>query len=180
MLPQAIVRCPHAFNICASNSVVVVFPFVPVIAITGTSTESQPSSSSPIVSIFRDEKFVANGEIGSIPGLKTTKSYADESLSAAGPQCTATPRARKFSIVDFSRVFSSALSSTVTSAPSPRRRSAAAVPLSPAPSTATFLPWYFTVYLSFRVANPSSAKTADKIQKRTMTVFSFQPLSSKW
>ena len=42
-----------------------------------------------------------------------------------------------------------------------------------------FFPWYFTIYLSFRVANPSSAKMADRIQNRTMTVFSFQPLSSK-
>jgi hypothetical protein len=29
------------------------------------------------------------------------------------------------------------------------------------------------------VASPSKAKIADKIQNRTMTVFSFQPLSSK-
>ena len=36
--------------------------------------ERQPSSSSPIVSMFRDEKFVASGEIGSIPGLRTTRS----------------------------------------------------------------------------------------------------------
>ena len=63
MLPQAIVRCPHAFSICASNSVVVVLPFVPVMAMTGTFTDRQPSSSSPIVSIWRDEKFVASGEI---------------------------------------------------------------------------------------------------------------------
>lgn len=35
-------------------------------------------------------------------------------------------------------------------------------------------------YLSFRVARPRSAKMAERIQNRTMTVFSFQPLSSKW
>ena len=35
------------------------------------------------------------------------------------------------------------------------------------------------LYLSFSVASPSNAKTADRIQNRTMTVFSFQPLSSK-
>ena len=35
------------------------------------------------------------------------------------------------------------------------------------------------VHLTFSVANPSSAKTADKIQNRTMTVFSFQPTNSK-
>ena len=35
------------------------------------------------------------------------------------------------------------------------------------------------LHLSFSVANPRSAKIAERIQKRTMTVFSFQPLSSK-
>ena len=54
---------------------VVVFPLVPVMAMTGTFTDRQPNSSSPIVSMFRDEKFVASGEIGSMPGLRTTKSY---------------------------------------------------------------------------------------------------------
>ena len=58
-------------------------------------------------------------------------------------------------------------------------KSAAAVPLSPAPSTATFLSWYSRSYLNFSVASPSSAKMADRIQNRTMTVFSFQPVSSK-
>ena len=53
MLPQAMVRWPQAFNICASSSVVVVLPFVPVIATTGMLHERQPSSSSPIVSMLR-------------------------------------------------------------------------------------------------------------------------------
>ena len=33
---------------------------------------------------------------------------------------------------------------------------------------------------SFKVARPNKAKRMDIIQKRTITVFSFQPLSSKW
>jgi hypothetical protein len=74
MLPQAIVRWPQAFSIWASNSVVVVLPFVPVTAMTGTLMERQPSSNSPIISIFRDVKFVASAEAGSIPGLRTAKS----------------------------------------------------------------------------------------------------------
>jgi hypothetical protein len=104
MLPQAMVRCPHAFNICASSSVVVVFPFVPVMAMTGTLTERQPNSNSPIVSMFRDEKFIASGEAGSMPGLKTAKSYGAESCSASAPQRIFTPCARRFSRVDFSKV----------------------------------------------------------------------------
>src|SRR5437899_2605445 len=71
ILPHAIVRWPHAFNIWASNSVVVVLPFVPVTAITGISQDRQPSSSSPIMSILREEKLRASREAGSIPGLKT-------------------------------------------------------------------------------------------------------------
>ena len=42
-----------------------------------------------------------------------------------------------------------------------------------------FFALVFHVYLNFRVANPSSAKMADIIQNRTITVFSFQPVSSK-
>src|SRR5207244_2639513 len=85
MLPQAIVFCPQSFSICASISVVVVLPFVPVIAMTGVSQERQPSSSSPMMSILsapadsscgeRAEKFCARADVGSIPGLATTKSY---------------------------------------------------------------------------------------------------------
>ena len=78
MLPQAIVRWPHAFNICAINSVVVVLPFVPVMAMTGRSQNCQPSSSSPIISMFRDEKFCASAESGSIPGTQD-----DEIVSVA-------------------------------------------------------------------------------------------------
>ena len=40
MFPQAMVRWPHAFSICATNSVVVVLPFVPVMAMTGRSHET--------------------------------------------------------------------------------------------------------------------------------------------
>src|SRR5437879_13772201 len=97
MLPQAIVSCPQSFNICASISVVVGLPFVPVTAITGVSQERQPSSSSPMMSILsadrmdssrgeRAEKLRARAEAGSIHGLETTKSYLPDSLSAACPK----------------------------------------------------------------------------------------------
>src|SRR5688572_15020786 len=112
---------------------------------TGTSMERQPNSNSPMISICREEKFWASGESGSMPGLSTTKSKLAASFSACGPQFTVTPRARRFSIVDFSSVSSAALSRTVTWAPSLRSSNAAAVPLKPAPSTATFLPLYFTL-----------------------------------
>ena len=36
------------------------------------SQDRQPSSSSPMISIFREEKFRASADAGSIPGLSTT------------------------------------------------------------------------------------------------------------
>src|SRR5437868_15266208 len=101
MLPQAIVSCPQSFNICASISVVVVLPFVPVTAITGVSQERQPSSSSPIMSILsadrmdssrgeRAEQLRARGEDGEIPGLEKAKSSLKESSATACPQITRT------------------------------------------------------------------------------------------
>ena len=136
--PQAIVRCRQALSICASNSVVVVLPFVPVTAIIESSQDRKPSSSSPIISMFREEKFRASAEVGSIPGLRTTRSYLLESPSAAGPQITRMPCARRLSMFDLRRSFSSALSSTVTLAPSAFSKCAPAEPLKPAPRTATF------------------------------------------
>ncbi len=180
MLPQAMVRCPHAFSICASNSVVVVFPFVPVMAMTGhvhgAPTQLQLAhrldvSRGKILRQRRD-RIDARTQHDKIIRSRIVVRPRDRNGLPL-------PRARRFSIVDLSKVFSSALSRTVTSAPSLCSRRAAAVPLRPAPSTATFLPWYFTIYLSLSVANPSRAKMAERIQNRTITVFSFQPLSSK-
>ena len=115
-----------------------VLPLVPVTAMTGISQEHQPSSSSLIVSIPREEKLRANEETGSMPGLRTIQSYTDELLFAADPQTTRTPCARRLSNVDFSKSLSPALSSTVTCAPWEASSKAAALPLTPAPSTATF------------------------------------------
>src|SRR5258708_37687623 len=107
---------------------------------TGISQDRQPSSSSLIVSTPHEEKLRANEETGSMPGLKTIQSYADEFWLASDPQTTRTPCARRLSSVDFSKLFSSAPSRTVTCAPSDASSNAAALPLSPAPSTATF--WF--------------------------------------
>ena len=136
MLPQAIVFWPQWFSIWASISVVVVFPLVPVIAITGVWHDCHPSSSSPIMSVPRDQKFRPSAEAGSIPGLATTRSNLSELRSASGPQTTRIPWAARLSRVDRNSLSSCALSSTVTLAPSDCRRSAAAAPLKPAPRTA--------------------------------------------
>jgi hypothetical protein len=63
-----------------------------------------------MISIFRDEKFWANAEAGSIPGLATTKSYLPESDRPLARKSTRMLCARRLSIVDLSSLFSSALS----------------------------------------------------------------------
>src|SRR5215471_13167116 len=100
---------------------------------TGISEERQPNSSSLIVSIPLEEKLRANGETGSIPGLRTIQLYADVAGSPSDPQTTRTRCARRLSSVDFNKSFSLALSSTVTCAPSDASSNAAALPLRPAP-----------------------------------------------
>ncbi len=71
MLPQAIVLWPHAFNICASNSVVVVLPLVPVTAMTGAFTKLPAQLELADDVDFRSKKLRARAETGSIPGLNT-------------------------------------------------------------------------------------------------------------
>src|SRR6185312_787187 len=114
----------------------------------GILQERQPSSSSLIVSIPREEKLRANEETGSMPGLRTIQSYVGEIRLASDPQTTRTPCARRLSSVDFSKLFLSALSRTVTCAPSDASSSAAALPLSPAPSTATFCFLYRPLFIA--------------------------------
>ncbi len=47
MLPAATLRTPDALSIAAISVVTVLFPFVPVTAITGTRAASSPRSMSP-------------------------------------------------------------------------------------------------------------------------------------
>ena len=112
-----------------------------------------------------------------MPGLKMAMSYADESSSAAGPQITWTPCVRRLSKVDLSRFFSSALSSTVTCGTfrsEEKRRRASAEACTEHGDILIFVARVF--HLSFSVAKPNRAKMIDRIQNRTITVLSFQPV----
>ena len=180
MLPQAIVRCPHAFSICASNSVVVVFPFVPVMPMIGhVARIASPTRARRSSRCFADEKFCASGEIGSMPGTQDDKIIRGRVLLA--PRSRNAPRLR--ALADFrSSISQSFFLRAVENGDIgafASKQEGRGFPLSPAPSTATFLSLVFHIYLSLSVASPRNANMADRIQKRTITVFSFQPLSSK-
>ena len=182
ILPQAIVRWPHAFNICASNSVVVVFA---VRAGDGDDrefrTERQPKLE------LADRLDFARGKIPRQRrdriDARTQDDKIDRGTNPAPPPARNAPPLRAladFRCVDLSRVLlfgaieHGDLRALRLEAGAPRQ--SRSVPL---PEPQLFLSLYRTFYLNFSVANPSSAKMADRIQNRTMTVFSFQPVSSK-
>jgi len=126
---------------------------------------------------FLRVKFRTSCAAGSIPGLRIPRSYRAGSPSAAAPRA-ARCCARYFSAAARS-LSGAALSSSVTPAPSCASRRAAATPLSPAPSTAIFFRCNSLGYRSFKVARPKNANMIERIQNRTITVFSFQPFNSK-
>ena len=74
MFPLAIVRTPQAFSISVVSSVVVVFPFVPVMATAGHEHSSNASSSSPMIGIFFLTTFCTRATAGSMPGLRMAMS----------------------------------------------------------------------------------------------------------
>ena len=58
---------------CDTSAVVVVFPFVPVIAIKGISVFKYASSISEIIFIFFSFNLLKISDLGGIPGLVTAK-----------------------------------------------------------------------------------------------------------
>ena len=74
MLPAAIVRLPAVSNIRLISSVVVVFPFVPVIATIGHRQYRYANSNSLKTGVFCRRNSVTKGRSGAIPGLNTAKS----------------------------------------------------------------------------------------------------------
>ena len=176
MLPQAIVRWPHAFSICASISVVVVLPFVPVTAMTGSSQERQPSSSSPIMSILREEKFARQRRVRIDARTQDDEIVIARILVRFRPANHA--NALRAQIVDGGLeqiLFLGAVEHGDVRAfrfEQEARRPFHSNPL-PEPRHFDFCSARF--YLNFSVARPSKAKMAERIQNRTMTVFSFQP-----
>ena len=144
MLPQAIVLCPHPFSISAINSVVVVFPFVPVMAMTGA-PRAPAEFQFPYRFDFARRKICRQRQTrGRFPG-SDDQVAGSLSFSAAGPERTVTPRARKSSRVDFRSFFSGGAVEHRNLCALAAEERAAAVPLRPAPRTAIFFPEYFTL-----------------------------------
>jgi len=76
MLPAAVTSTPAVASTCATRPVVVVFPFVPVIAITRLLRSRHASSTSPMVRMPASTMRLRISVAGPIPGLTTMRSAA--------------------------------------------------------------------------------------------------------
>ncbi len=90
MLPAASVRLWQCASICSMSSAVVVFPFVPVMAMLRQTACCQPSSISLITGTARATNSLSNGCDGGTPGLTTARSN-DPPGSFTAPRVTQTP-----------------------------------------------------------------------------------------
>ena len=142
MFPQASTLTPAASSRAAVKPVVVVFPFVPVIATTGQRQLRKASSISPKMGTPASADRLTIGVIGSIPGLSTAKSKFWGQRRASSPRTTRAPLEESRAAV-FRRGTGSPESSTVTATPSWRRRRVAAWPLWPRPRTTACFPREF-------------------------------------
>ena len=185
MFPAARVRRPQAFSIRATSSVVVVLPFVPVMATTGQWQSSQENSSSPIISMRFRRKFWTSGA----DGIDPRREDAAVVMARVGLRLQAGEHgdAQRRHLLDLvAQLFQ------VRAVEHGRHRAPPRPALRPLlrrsrqnPSTAICLSLIFACgrahgfYRSLRVARPKAANMMERIQNRTMTVFSFQPFSSK-
>ena len=78
------------------RAVVVVFPFVPVMAMTWTSQRRSANSISPMSSLETAVNATAMGQAVSIPGLMTVRSKGPVGARAASQQVRVTPKAANF------------------------------------------------------------------------------------
>ncbi len=177
MFPQATVRWPQAFNICAINSVVVVLPFVPVMPMTGTRQNCQPSSSSPIVGNVLARKISAERQLRIDPGAEHAeivkgriflRGGTAKQVNAFGPQRLEAGQLFFRCAVEHRDLGAFLREEERGGFSAPARAEHRDV-----------LVRVVGFHRSFRVARPRSAKMIERIQNRTITVFSFQPLSSK-
>src|SRR5262252_41088 len=137
MFPPTVTLNPDASRIRPVNSVVVDFPFVPVIATMRPRSHRDASSSSPMTGTPAFRAFATTGCSGGTPGLITIRSASANVSARCPPSSSATPSWRSGSASDASvRV-----SDTVTRAPRFASSSAAAMPLLAAPATVTRLPF---------------------------------------
>ena len=139
MLPPTCVGIPAALSNSPINDVVVVLPFVPVMATMRPFKYREASSTSPITSAPPRSAYRIGMAVAGTPGLMTTKSTWSRSQLGASPGKQPIPSlfSASASALQFSIGFES-LSATV--APRAARNLAHAMPLRAAPTTKTFLP----------------------------------------
>ncbi len=179
MLPATCTSSQCRFIISPTSVVVVVFPFVPVMAMTFPFANRKASSTSPQISTPRLRSVSATGASTGIPGLNTAMEHCAASFSLNVPAIRGTPQ----SFSDFAAISASVRCSfpsyNTISIPCSTNNSAAAIPLNPVPATSTFFPFVSITdsscffYTFFRRKypmdhNPIYARVSD------------QPPSSKW
>ena len=165
------------------RAVVVDFPLVPVIAISGharpdLARSRQNNSISPITSTLalraRFTVQCGSGCVSGTPGASTSAAMTDQSISRRF--CVFRPAARA------SEIFFCSSSKATTSAPPSFMARAASRPELPRPKTATLFPANVVtgikVHLNLSVARPASASTTATIQKRITICGSVQPSCS--
>src|SRR5687767_6603853 len=136
MLPPTSTSVPAAASIRPTSVVVVDFPFVPVIAITGPFSQRHASSSSPIVSTPARRASSNTGCSNATPGLVTIRSAPASVAGRCPPSSSSTPASRnRGASSNDARV-----SVSITRAPLLASSFAAAMPLRAAPTTTTRRP----------------------------------------
>src|SRR5262249_52950895 len=137
MFPPTVTLNPDASRIRPVNSVVVDFPFVPVIATMRPRSQREASSSSPMTGTPALRAFATTGCSGGTPGLITIKSASANVSARCPPSSSATPSWRSGSAAGAS----GCVSDNVPRAPRFASSSAAAMPLLAAPATVTRFPF---------------------------------------
>ena len=175
--------------ICPVSAVVVVFPLVPVTAISLPFRKAYPSSTSPQTGIPCARSLSAKGVSTGTPGLNTDRENSPSRSSGSSPaRISTSASAGSFARTASGSVFSFSSKRTGTAFLA-RSSSAAAMPLFPAPMIRIFFPSTFIIFLFFpavcRSVRPQMAsraarhRIAVRMEKNATMRVSGQPHSSK-
>ena len=175
-MPPTKVGRPLLSSISPTRLVQVVFPLVPVIPILGPGQSPTARASSPQMGIFSLLAALSIGVSSGMPG-DGTMSWLERIFSLEWPPASIfTPCNSHQEISSSGHFFKGKTSLKTHSNPWVTAHFAAERPLFPIPRTAILL---ITSYLSLSVLTPTNPSMMARIQKRTMTLGSGQPFSSK-
>ncbi len=178
MLPQTSAVRPPAFTISPVIAVVVLLPLLPVMATTGPSRNGKASSTSAITGTPHRRASSSSGRSSGTPGETTTRSTPGRELAegAAGEERDALLEIAAVHRLVVHRLHGDALRQQQAHRGAAGEPQAVYQRLLQAPARGR-IPG--SVHRSFSVDKDSSANRIDRIQKRTMTLGSAQPESSK-